>query len=77
MVILAATCWKLHPELHPKNRTKDSKKSMTTVKTEGEVEIKDDSDVDERLRCMATNMDNQEEEMSRLFQIKIPIKITK
>ncbi|KAH9327831.1 hypothetical protein KI387_043765 [Taxus chinensis] len=61
------TCWKLHLELHPKNRTKDSKKSITTVRTEGEVEIEDDSDVDERLGCIASNMDSQEEEMSRLF----------
>ncbi|KAH9304699.1 hypothetical protein KI387_009103, partial [Taxus chinensis] len=43
----------------------------------GEVEIKDDSDVDERIGCTATNMDSQEEEMSRLFQIKIQIKRTK
>ncbi|KAH9297753.1 hypothetical protein KI387_029435, partial [Taxus chinensis] len=50
---------------------------MTAVKTEWEVEIEDDSDVDERLGCTATNMDNQEEEMSRLFQIKIQIKRTK
>ncbi|KAH9324004.1 hypothetical protein KI387_044461, partial [Taxus chinensis] len=52
------------------NRTKDSKKSMKTIKTKGEVEIEDESDVDERLGCTATNMDNQEEEMSKLFQIK-------
>ncbi|KAH9326852.1 hypothetical protein KI387_007030 [Taxus chinensis] len=74
-----ATCWKLHPKLHPKNRTRDSKKFMTTVKIDGEVEIEDDSDVDERLGCMATNMNNQEqeEEISKLFQIEIQIKRTK
>ncbi|KAH9302221.1 hypothetical protein KI387_013804, partial [Taxus chinensis] len=59
------------------NQTKVSNNSMTTLKIEGEVEIEDDSGVDERLGCTATNMDSQEEEMSRLFQIKIQIKRTK
>lgn len=50
---------------------------MTYVTIQGEVEIEDDSSVDERLRCTTTNMDSQEEEMSKLFQIKIQIKRTK
>ncbi|KAH9309968.1 hypothetical protein KI387_037879, partial [Taxus chinensis] len=52
---------------------------MATVKKEREVEIEDDSDVDERLGCMATNMygEEEEEEMSNLFQIIIQIKKTK
>ncbi|KAH9308775.1 hypothetical protein KI387_036686, partial [Taxus chinensis] len=49
---------------------------MTALKIEGEVEIKYESDVDENLGCMATNMDS-EEEMSRLSQIEIQIKRTK
>ncbi|KAH9306743.1 hypothetical protein KI387_011147, partial [Taxus chinensis] len=62
-----------------KHRTKDSKKSMATVKIEREVEIENNSDVDERLGCMATNMYGaaEEEEMSKLFQNRIQIKKTK
>ncbi|KAH9287595.1 hypothetical protein KI387_031712, partial [Taxus chinensis] len=65
--------------LHPKHRTKDSKKSMANVKTEREVEIEDYSNVYERLGCMATNMYGaaEEEEMSKLFQIRVQIKKTK
>ncbi|KAH9293420.1 hypothetical protein KI387_041376, partial [Taxus chinensis] len=52
---------------------------MATVKTKREVEIEDDSDVDERLGCMDTNMYRvvEEEDMSKIFQIKIQIKKTK
>ncbi|KAH9325335.1 hypothetical protein KI387_005513, partial [Taxus chinensis] len=52
---------------------------MAIVKIEGEVEIEDDSDVDERLGCTATNMygATKEVDMSKLFQIIIQIKKTK
>ena len=77
-------CWKLYPELNPKNRKKDAKKN-NLIATDSSKQVESSSDVDEKIVCTSvqkevnlSSLHNKEEkEITKLFHIKIQIKKTK
>jgi hypothetical protein len=74
-------CWKLHPQLNPKNRKKDGKKK-NLLATYSRNQVESSSDVDDNIVCISVQkkvnlsiLHHQEEkEMTKLFHIKIQVK---
>jgi hypothetical protein len=77
-------CWKLHPELNPKNHKKDAKKK-NLLATDSSNQVERNSDVDENIVCTSVQKEvnlsilhhQEEKEMTKLFHIKIQVKKTK
>ncbi|KAH9291608.1 hypothetical protein KI387_043202, partial [Taxus chinensis] len=78
------TCWKLHPELHPFKNKKKKKKSMPSLQGEP-IYVESNEEGDEQLCCTGLqkkvclgNDDAQNKgEPSKLFHIKVQIKMVK
>jgi hypothetical protein len=75
-------CWNLHLEMNSKSCKKDAKKNLLAMDSSNEVES--NSDVDAKIVCTTvqkevnlSSLHNKEEEMAKLFHIKIQVKKTK
>ena len=77
-------CWKLHPELNPKNKKKDNNKKIPMA-TDSSNQVKSNSNVDEKIICklmqeevnLSSLQEWEEKEMAKLFHINILVKKTK
>jgi hypothetical protein len=75
-------CWKLHPELNPKNHKKDAKKKNLLAMDSSNLG-RESSDVDENIVYTLVQKEvnlsslhhKEEKEMKKLFHIKIRSKI--
>jgi hypothetical protein len=77
-------CWKLHPELNPKNHKKDAKKNII-LSMNSNNHVESSSNVDENIACKLVQKEvnmsilhhQEEKEMTKLFHIKNQVKKTK
>ena len=77
-------CWKLHPELNSKNKKKDNKKK-NLMATNLSNQVESYLDLDEKIICTSVQEEvnlsslrqQEENEMTKLFHIKIQVKKTK
>ena len=77
-------CWKMHPELKPKNKKKDNKKK-NLMATDSSNQVERSSNMDEKMNCksmkkevnLSSLQQQEEKEMTKLFHIEIQVKKTK